>query len=58
MTRDERKDTMLLAATVSVGVAVIDFTIVQIKRGKEKKRIRQQNYGGEIQISRTAGEEP
>jgi hypothetical protein len=52
MSRDERKKTLLIAAAASVVIAVIDFSIVQVKRNRERERIKQQNGGGTVDIIR------
>jgi hypothetical protein len=46
MSRDERKKILLIAAAASAAIAVIDFTIVQVKRNREKERIERQSNGG------------
>ncbi|MDR3172876.1 MAG: hypothetical protein LBU19_01380 [Treponema sp.] len=66
MSTDERKKTLLIAAAASVAIAVIDFTIVQVKRNKERGRIERQNGGETVEINRSpipeeepeTGEEP
>ncbi|MDR1972051.1 MAG: hypothetical protein LBQ46_09025 [Treponema sp.] len=52
MSREEREKTLLIAAAASVAIAAIDFTIVQVKRNKERKRIERQGNGGEVYIIR------
>jgi hypothetical protein len=61
MTREEREKTLLIAAAASVAIAAIDFTIVQVKRNRERARIERQAAGGgtaEITRSPIPEEEP
>jgi hypothetical protein len=52
--RDDREKALVIAIAASVAIAVIDFTIVQIKRNREKKMVERQNNGGEqIRITRS-----
>jgi hypothetical protein len=51
--RDEWKKTLIIAAASSMAIAVIDFTIVQVKRGREKERVERKNGGGIIEIIRS-----
>ncbi|MDR2746542.1 MAG: hypothetical protein LBB77_03765 [Treponema sp.] len=53
MSLDERKKTLLIAAAASVAIAAIDFTIVQVKRNREKERMERQNAGGAAKIIRS-----
>jgi hypothetical protein len=53
MSRDERKKTLIIAAAASVAIAAIDFTIVQVKRNKERKRIEQESGGAAAEIIRS-----
>jgi hypothetical protein len=53
MSREERQRTLLIAAAASVAIAAIDFTIVQVKRNRERERIERQNSGGTTHIIRS-----
>jgi hypothetical protein len=53
MSREDREKTLFAAAIASATIAVVDFAIIQIKRSREKQRIRQRENGGEIQITRS-----
>jgi hypothetical protein len=54
MSREERQKTLLIAAAASVAIAAIDFTIVQVKRNRERDRIeRQAVSGGTVGITRS-----
>jgi hypothetical protein len=53
MSREERTKTLIIAAAASVAIAAIDFTIVQIKRNRERERIERQNNGGTVNIIRS-----
>jgi hypothetical protein len=50
--REDREKALIAAAVVSVAIAAIDFTIVQVKRNREKARVEQQNNGGGVRIIR------
>jgi hypothetical protein len=60
MSREEREQSLVAAAIASVTIAVIDFTIVQVKRYREKRRIEAQERDKGIRIIRSviAGDEP
>jgi hypothetical protein len=51
--REDRQKALIAAAAASAAIAVIDFTIVQIKRNREKTRVEQQNNGEGIRIIRS-----
>jgi hypothetical protein len=53
MSREERQKTLIIAAAASVAIAVIDFTIVQIKRNRERERIERRADGGTVEIIRS-----
>jgi hypothetical protein len=54
MTKEEREKTLLIAAAASVAIAAIDFTIVHVKRNRERARIeRQAASGGTVGITRS-----
>jgi hypothetical protein len=53
MTRKEREKTLIIAAAASVAIAAIDFTIVHIKRNRERERIERQAGGGITGIIRS-----
>jgi hypothetical protein len=50
MTQDELTMTIAVAAVISVAIAITDFSIVQIKRYKEKQRIKNLPAGSPITI--------
>jgi hypothetical protein len=50
MTQDELTMTIAIAAVISAAIAVTDFSIVQIKRYKEKQRLRNLPVGNPITI--------
>jgi hypothetical protein len=49
MSRQEKGQTLMLAAAASITIALVDFTIVAVKRHRERTR----NRGGEINITRS-----
>jgi hypothetical protein len=51
MTQDELTMTIAVAAIVSAAIAVTDFSIVQIKRYKEKQRLKTLPAGSPITIT-------
>jgi hypothetical protein len=52
MSRKEREQTLVAAVVTSVTIAVIDFTIVQVKRRQEARRTELRNQGEAIRITR------
>jgi hypothetical protein len=54
MSREEREQSLVAAAIASVTIAAIDFTIVQVKRYREKRRIEAQERNKGIRIIRSA----
>jgi hypothetical protein len=57
MTQDELTMTMAVAAAVSVVLAITDFSILQIKRYKEKQRAKNLPPGSPIKITRKSAAE-
>jgi hypothetical protein len=53
MSREEKERTLLFAAAASVTIALVDFTIVAVKRHREAVREQMRNRGGEIHITRS-----
>jgi hypothetical protein len=51
MSRKEREQTLVAALIASATIAAIDFTIVQVKRYQEQRRIEQRNNGENIRIT-------
>jgi hypothetical protein len=58
MTQDELTMTIALAAAVSVVVAITDFSIVQIKRYRERQQIKKMPTGSPITITQKTIVEP
>jgi hypothetical protein len=58
MTQDELAMTIAAAAAVSVAIAITDFSILQIKRYKEKQRAKNLAPGSPIKITRKSVAEP
>jgi hypothetical protein len=54
MSRQEREQTLVAALVASAAIAAIDFTIVQVKRYQEKRRIEQQDRNENIRITRSS----
>ncbi|MDR0998191.1 MAG: hypothetical protein LBL70_03910 [Treponema sp.] len=52
MTQDELAVTLTVAAALSVAIAVTDFSIVQIRRHREKQRVKNLPAGSPIRIIR------
>jgi hypothetical protein len=52
MTQDELTMSIAIAAAVSVAIAVTDFSIVQIKRYREKQRVKNLPSGSPITITK------
>ncbi|MDR2135038.1 MAG: hypothetical protein LBO76_00295 [Treponema sp.] len=52
MSREEKKQTIMIAAAVSVTIAIVDFAIVKIKRRQEERRERMRDRG-EIRVNRS-----
>jgi hypothetical protein len=52
MSQDELTMTIAVAAVISAAVAVTDFSIVQIKRYREKQRVKNLPAGSPIRITR------
>jgi hypothetical protein len=50
MTQDELTMTIAIAAVTSVAIAVVDFSIVQIKRHRERQRVKSLPAGSPITI--------
>jgi hypothetical protein len=52
MSRDEKKQTFMIAVTASITIAVVDFAIVKIKRHREARQEQMRNRGRDIHITR------
>jgi hypothetical protein len=50
---DDWKRTLIIAASASVAIALVDFTIVRVKRNREKQRLERRNDGETIEIIRS-----
>jgi hypothetical protein len=57
MTQDELKMTMAISAAISAAIAITDFSIIKIKRYKEKKRIQNLPAGSPIIITQNPSTE-
>ncbi|MDR2375900.1 MAG: hypothetical protein LBD96_05610 [Treponema sp.] len=53
MTREEKKQTFMIAVTASITIAVIDFAIVKLKRHREARREQMRDSGGDIHVTRS-----
>jgi hypothetical protein len=49
MSREEKKQTLLIAAAASLSIALIDFAIVKVKRHREARE-RDRDRGGDIRV--------
>jgi hypothetical protein len=58
MTQDELQTTIMIAAIVSAAIAVTDFSIVQIKRYQERKRMKNLPAASPITITQKPAAEP
>ncbi|MDR1024499.1 MAG: hypothetical protein LBL56_02140 [Treponema sp.] len=53
MSREEKERTLFFAAAASVTIALVDFTIVAVRRHREAVREQMRNRGGEIHVTRS-----
>jgi hypothetical protein len=58
MTQDELAMTIAVAAAISVVVAITDFSIVQIKRYRERQQVKKLPAGSPITITQKTAAEP